>query len=276
MARFKELGSGAKAPWLIIFTDMMTLLLTFFIILVSMSAVDEQSRARAVESVRGVFGIDHRRFNFNELDDASGRSSGAQSSRPEDRPNEARQPLFADNQNIRLRHSEDAVTLEVAGDMLFEPGGATISEAGRIALNRLVPILLNMRYPAVIAGHGAPAYSEGAGTSLSAERLADNSWALSLDRSLAVYRHFLGHGVDKKLLLMESFGAYHPEYDNNNAEGRRKNRRVDITLDKRNPGLAYLTRKSNGGGGGDYIFRDFHFDLDLVPPPDGAAGEGAR
>lgn len=272
MARFKELSGGGKPPWMIIFTDMMTLLLTFFIILVSMSVIDEHSRVRAVLSVRNVFGIDNSRFNFNELDDARGISSGAQSTRPEDRPNEARQLVFSDNQNITLRHSESFLTLEVSNDMLFEPGGVSISEAGRVALDRLIPVLLNMRYPAVIAGHGSIGYSEGAGTSLRAERLADTSWALSMSRSLAVYRHFIARGVRGSLLLMESFGSHRPEYDNSTADGRRRNRRVDIVLDKRNSGLLSFTRQSGEKDGGGYFFRDFRFDLDLIPPRNGSEG----
>lgn len=276
MGRFKELDNGGKPPWMIIFTDMMTLILTFFIILVSMSAIDEQSRVRVVQSVRSVFGLDNRRFNFNELDDVAGQSSGAQSDRPDDRQNEARQLVFADNQHITFRQSEAFLVLEVSGDMLFEPGSAAISEAGRMSLDRLVPMLTGMQYPAVIAGHGAPGYSEGLGTNLSAERLVDGSWALSMDRALAVYRHFIGRGVAKDLLLLESFGAHRPEYDNNNADGRRRNRRVDIVLDKRNGGVSGLTRQSGGTGGNGYFFRDFHFNLDLVPPPNGAAPQGGR
>lgn len=279
MARFREFDAGGRPPWMIIFTDMMTLLLTFFIILVSMSVIDERSRVRAVESVRRVFGLDERRFNYDAPHDTEGLSSGALSTRPEDRRQEASQPVFADNQNITLRYTESSVVLEVSGDMLFEPGGAVIREAGRAALDRLVPLLLNMRYPAVIAGHAAPSHSEGAGTNLSAERLADGSWALSMDRGLAVYRHFIDRGVDKNLLLLESFGAHRPEYDNNSAEGRRKNRRVDVVLDKRNPGLAGLVRPGGaaGGaaGGNDYFFRDFRFDLEL-PPAANPVPEGGR
>ena len=275
MARFREFNTGGGAPWKLILTDMMTLLLTFFIILVSMSAVDERSRVRAVESVQKVFGIADYRFNFNELHNVAGLSSGAQSGRPEDRLQEARQLVFADNQNITLRHSESSVVLEVSSDMLFAPASASINEAGRAALDRLVPVLMNARYPVVIAGHGAPGYSEGVGTSLSSERLADSSWALSLDRSLAVYRHFTERGVDKNILRLESFGSHRPEYDNATPDGRRKNRRVDIVLDKREAAIAAFGRQSGEPGGGDYIFRDFRFDLNLTPPA-GAPQEGGR
>lgn len=274
MAKFREFDMGGRSPWKIIFTDMMTLLLTFFIILVSMSAVDERSRVRAVESVQKVFGIANARFNFNELHNVDGLSSGAQSTRPEDRLQESRQLIFADNQNMTLRHSESELILEVSSDMLFAPGSASISEVGRVALDRLVPMLINARFPIIIAGHGAPGYSEGVGTSLSYERLADNSWALSMDRALAVYRHFIMRGVDKNTLRLESFGSHRPEYDNATAEGRRKNRRVDIVLDGREAVAGTLGRQSNDAGSSGYIFRDFHFDLDITPPQGAGQGGG--
>lgn len=274
MAKFKGFNAGGRAPWMIIFSDMMTLLLTFFIILVSMSVIDEQSRLRAVESVRRVFGKPDRIFNYDRERDAQGLSSWGESTRPEDRLQEARQLLFADNQNMTLRTTATELVVEVSGDMLFEPGGASISAAGRVALDRMVPFLLRMSYPAVIAGHAAPGYSEGVGTNLSAERLADSSWGLSLARSLAVYRHFVSRGVPRQLLLMESFGAHHPEYDNKTAEGRRRNRRVDIVLDKRNPVLPAGFERL-GGGSGEYNFRDFIFNLDVVPPQGTeSSGEG--
>lgn len=264
--RVRDFGEVKIAPWMLTFMDMMTLVLTFFIVLVSMSVIDEYSRVRVVESVRSVFGLDDKLFNYDAPHDAKGIGSWAISDRPEDRLQESRQLVFADNQHISLRHTESSSILEVSGDMLFEPGGAVISEAGRMALDRLVPFLLDAQYPATVAGHSAPGIGEGAGTSLSAERLADSSWGLSMSRSLAVYRHFIERGVDKSALKMESFGAYRPEYDNNSADGRRRNRRVDIILDKRSAAVSSgLLRQSSGSDGG-YIFRDFHFDLELSPP----------
>lgn len=181
--------------------------------------------------------------------------------------------VFADNQHLTLRHTEASIVLEASGDMLFEPGGASISEEGRQALDRLVPFLLNLSYPAVISGHSATGYSEGVRTTLTAERLVDNSWALSMDRAQAVYRHFIEHGVDRYMLKLESFGSHHPAYDNATPEGRLRNRRVDIALDKRNPGLAASFGRQGVPADGSYIFRDFEFDLNLVSP---AEREGRR
>lgn len=262
---------------MIIFTDLMTLLLTFFIILVSKSAIDQQSRVRAVESVRKVFGVPDQRFNFDEPNDAKGLSSGAQSSRPEDRLHESRLLLFADNQNVTVRYTEQAVILEISGDMLFDAGSARISLAGQAALERMIPLLMNIRYPATICGHSSPGYSEGARTNLSVERLADSSWALSMERGQAVCRYFSGRGVDEKLLNVESFGSYKPQYDNDSPEGRRRNRRVDIVLDRRNPSAgAIIGRQSGDGGNSDYIFHDFRFNLEFVPPQPGTTQGGAR
>lgn len=272
MLRSREFSDGGTPPWMLIFTDMMTLILTFLIILVSMSAIDEQSRQDAIESVRGVFGVEDKIFNFDSPLGAEGMSSGAQSTRPGDREQEARQLLFADNQNITLRTSPGHVFLEIAGDMLFTPGGISISANGRSALDRLVPLLLQASYPVTISGHGSPGYSEGVKTDLSSERLVDSSWPLSMERSLAVYRHFVSRGVEQNILRLENFGSHHPEYDNKTSQGRRMNRRVDIAIDRRDAAIAAgVLRQSAAPAKEDYIFRDFHFNLDLTPPA-GATG----
>lgn len=269
MARAKDFPQGGKPPWMIIFADLMTLLLTFFVILVSMSVIDEQSHVRVAESVHSVFGLQEKLFNYDSPFDNQSVVSGVQSTRSDDRGQKARQLVFADNQHLTLRQTESSIIIEVDSDVLFQPGSGTITDIGREALDRLVPFFLNMRFPAVIAGHSATGYSEGVHTVLSEERLVDSTWGLSMDRALAVYHHFLSRNVDKQLLKLESFGSHRPEYDNASAEGRRRNRRVDLTLDKRNPGLAPGLNgrgSQDGQNGGSYIFRDFEFDLNLTPP----------
>ena len=61
----------------------------------------------------------------------------------------------------------------------------------------------------------------------------DLSWKLSLARSLAVYRFLLGQGVKPELIRLEAFGRFRPRYSNQSAQGRKRNRRVELVLDKR-------------------------------------------
>ncbi len=51
---------------------------------------------------------------------------------------------------------------------------------------------------------------------------------------MSVYRFLLDRGVPSDRLRMEAFGRFRPRYGDQNAADRRRNRRVDIVLDKRN------------------------------------------
>jgi len=61
MARRKEKASGSDGgtpAWLVTFSDMMTLMLTFFVLLVSMAAImDERRKIVVLGSLVGTFGL---------------------------------------------------------------------------------------------------------------------------------------------------------------------------------------------------------------------------
>ena len=56
--RKKPRGATGVAPlWLITFSDLMTLLLTFFVLMVSMAVIDERTKRDVLGSVSEHFGI---------------------------------------------------------------------------------------------------------------------------------------------------------------------------------------------------------------------------
>ena len=73
MARKKKFDPGTGDPaWLVTFTDMMTLMLTFFVLLVSMSVMDERRKLVVIGSIIGTFGLGEQGY-----DPAPSRTSGA-------------------------------------------------------------------------------------------------------------------------------------------------------------------------------------------------------
>ena len=68
---------GGVPEWVVTFGDMMSLLLTFFIMLVSMSEVKEQERYQAmVDSIRQRFGHDHGGLHRLDQRGRGGQRSG--------------------------------------------------------------------------------------------------------------------------------------------------------------------------------------------------------
>ncbi|MDR2502798.1 MAG: OmpA family protein [Deltaproteobacteria bacterium] len=255
-------------PWLIIFTDMTTLMLTFFVILAAISVVNEKNRQQAVASVRGAFGLEDREVWLNEAQYGSLGTNTAQPHGPRApsglSPEEPR--LFADNPNIFIRYTETEAIVSMPEDLLFKAGGAEISEEGREALDRLAPYLQRLDYPALVAGYSAAGTGEGAWPRQDdSGGMMDFSWGLSLERSMAVYRHFSARGANQDMLRLEAYGRHRPRSDNSTPEGRRKNRRIELIIDRRTPSLRGIMGglRPQPEHGQEYHFRDFRFNLDL-------------
>ena len=103
----------------------------------------------------------------------------------------------------------------------------------------------------------------------------DSTWALSYHRARAVYRHLIYRGIPPTSLSLEAFGQYHPRYTNNTPEGRQKNRRVDLVLDKRNREWIQKVEalQEREAPGNEMFYKGFKFDLNM-PGTSRPEGEG--
>lgn len=273
MGRINGVSPSFLAPWQITFTDLMTLMLTFFVVLVGMSIFDERSSLQVLDSVSGTFGTKEASFNpFSDALERELKQPGSIAARTKSLE-KIRAALFDDSADVRLRQNAFVMEISINSDLMFSQGSATLIRSGIMMLDRLVPYLGDMRYPMLIAGHTGPrSEEEGAVYIMSTDRAyADSTWELSMDRALAVYRHYISRGVDSSMLNMEAFGQYRPGFSNNTDEGRRNNRRVVLLLDKRNSGVAKVIENMGHEKQPDrnFLFRGFEFNLEYPGLPDG-------
>ena len=105
------------------------------------------------------------------------------------------------------------------GDVLFDTGKADLQSDARIALAKLTGIVLN--YPSLrLAIEG---YTDSTGG-------ADFNQALSEKRADAVRDYLVSQGLDAGSLTARGLGMADPVADNATAQGRQKNRRVEIIV----------------------------------------------
>ena len=105
------------------------------------------------------------------------------------------------------------------GDVLFDTGKADLQSDARIALAKLTGIVLN--YPSLrLAIEG---YTDSTGG-------ADFNQALSEKRADAVRDYLVAQGLDAGSLTAQGYGMADPVADNSTAQGRQKNRRVEIIV----------------------------------------------
>lgn len=252
-------------PWMITFSDVMTLMLTFFVLLVSMSHIDPRRKLVALGSIIGTFGWEDASYEvFSRKDTRRTVEPG-----PIDSGDlESLKALKWENidEDINFRSNRFVQILSIDASLLFGPDSVTLSEAGQAVLDGYMPVFAQVQYPLLLAGHTSLLRDElGADYQPGDdEENPDLSWKLSLSRALAVYRHLIDRGMRPDMLRVEGFGKYMPFYAQTTAESRARNRRVDIVLDKRNidagERLRYLT--GEGGEAVDTIdVNGFRFDV---------------
>jgi outer membrane protein OmpA-like peptidoglycan-associated protein len=109
---------------------------------------------------------------------------------------------------------------------VFQPGKDELDAASQPLIDRVVAMM--KRHPEVflrIEGH-----TDNIGD-------PDDNMRLSAQRALAVQAMLIAAHVDKKRLDAVGVGGLQPLADNNTAEGREKNRRIELVLRKKNPGF---------------------------------------
>jgi chemotaxis protein MotB len=279
MARKKKArAEPGDPPWLMTFTDLMTLLLTFFVLLLSMAIIDERSKLVVLGSVTRTFGSGRDLFNplaKTETSSSSRIEPGAMEGGPDDLA-PLRDMIFDDvDRDLAFKENKYVQIFSINDEVLFEPGGYTLSERGLAKLDRIIPYLQRINDPLLVAGHASVPRDEATeGYTVRLDDTGmDNTWPVSFRRALAVYRHLVSRGIDPERLSLEAFGQFHPLYSNNIPEGRRKNRRVDLVLDKRNSEWIEKVEELREEEPviRDVYFKGFKFELNMPDmPPSGS------
>lgn len=272
MARNSLKKSQKGSLWLTSYADLVTLMLCFMVLLTSMAVIDERQKHLVLGSVNKTYSAsmtldlpdEPNIMNFTLSRDGMGYAS------PEghdfDLLREWVQHDYAGDINFQENRFVQILSLSEA--LLFAPDTTDLSSEGKEALDRILPLLLKIRYPMLVAGHSAPARDEEASAGdFGKGEMDDLTWLLSYKRAKAVYLYLASMGVPEGQLHIEAFGQHRPRFSIQTAEGRHRNRRVDLVLDKRNEEVADSIR---GARVQEEELIDSHqykgFDFDLIMP----------
>ncbi len=262
MAKQKKEAEEIKTDgWKDTFSDLMNLLLCFFVLLYSMSNVDEVKYAELVASLSNSFSIfsggakaigegmlvSSGATQLNNLDEYYSEMGKQADTDGEDPLAELQEQLEKEQQNKteelyseivdateqqRLQDSVDVniddsyqyVMISLSGDLLFASGSADIPDGAKTVLSRVGDILKS--YPdklIKIEGHTD-------NVPISNSEYPSNLW-LSTARATRVLEYL--HEVKKlkpKHLEASGRGEVDPVADNATAKGRARNRRVEIKI----------------------------------------------
>jgi chemotaxis protein MotB len=232
----KKIDPGAP-KWVVTFGDLMSLLLCFFVLLLSFSEMDRQKYKQVAGSLEKAFGV-QRKIRVMEI--PKGMKIIArdfdqeiiETRIKEDLGKEIDDMLSTEleeyKDQISMEASDNEVVIRLMGESTFDSGKVEIREKLKPLLVRVAKVLEKDANDIIIAGHtdNVPIRSGPYTTNL----------RLSIARAAAVAEYILSHSnIDAKRISTMGFGEYRPIESNLTDRGREKNRRVEIILSNMSP-----------------------------------------
>lgn len=232
---------NSSQGWLTTYSDLMTLLLTFFILLYSFSTLDAMKFKQVASALQSVL-IGQGKVTIFENDTAPGDTPVDQllpipndeDSNMEDITNfdKVRQMYnkvsdFIKEEGldaeVKIRADKRGVIVDINENILFEPAEANLKYDSKEILNTVSRLIKQFPNEIVVEGHtdNTPIYSK---------RYPSN-WELSVDRATSVVRYFAEEkNIDPKRLTAAGCGEYRPIAPNDTPEHKSLNRRVNILI----------------------------------------------
>ncbi len=222
----KKQDQGQSQAWLLTFTDLVSLMLTFFVLLFSMSNVKVDEWENVIDSLSSTFNPEH--VVITSVSSSAHNIQTAFRKRAINldylisvlKENIEEEELLKD---MRFMLLEDRLVLALPGNLLFEPARAVMTERARRALFELGGILRNIGNQVGVNGHSDP-------TPVSGGPFASN-WELSLARAGAVANALIASGYPGAILsLGYSDSRYEGLPDLSDEQRRVFGRRVDLVI----------------------------------------------
>ena len=234
----KEKKEGCKplALWLVTFSDLMTLLLTFFVLLLTMASMDNAVLTKVTLHTADLGLLQKRgsgRANVKE------RMVAELMEKPWEvleKKQRIKDLLFPDDEmpediskseldkNLEILAKSDGVALVFTDKLLFTPGGSELSDKGKFIIDRLVPMMTQTNAPVNVAGYTEQGES------------AANPLILSGDRAMSVLTFLVEAGLPNQRFSLSAYGGAFPVLDERgDPVDSAMNRRVEILLKTARP-----------------------------------------
>lgn len=212
--------------WVMTYGDMMSLLLTFFVLIVSFSSMQESKFEQAVSSLHEAFGVLKSAESVIEMETPIIPNHEPQTDEGEFlyEVREVEKLILEQGveKNVEVEVQDDGVLFRLNSEFAFNTAGATLQKEPRSILDKLVSFFKKFPYKIRVEGHTDSVPIKSA--------KFPSNWELSAARAVSVARYFQGMGLPPDRIAATGLGEFHPVGDNVTSEGRAKNRRVEIFL----------------------------------------------
>jgi len=220
--------------WVVTFGDLMSLLLCFFVLLLSFSEMDRQKYKELSGSLSEAFGVQREKQVF---DNPQGQRIIAKDFDQEaitltketdilEQVREAIRGSFGSYSDLIEFDSDDVhkVRIRLMGESTFDSGKADIRGPVKPLLAKIADVFNNNEEDILIVGHTDDVPLKMGST-------YKTNLQLSMARAASVADFFLAEGaIEPSRISTMGFGQYRPLESNDTPAGRKKNRRVEIIL----------------------------------------------
>jgi chemotaxis protein MotB len=124
---------------------------------------------------------------------------------------------------LKITTRQGRLVLQLPNDVLFDVGQIALKPAGKEALTQVAQVLKTVQ------GRNFQVAGNTDNLPIQTARFPSN-WELSTERAVEVVKLLVSKGEDPRSLSAAGYGEFDPVANNESAEGRAKNRRIEITL----------------------------------------------
>ncbi len=237
MAKKKKITCPPLALWLVTFSDLVTLLLTFFVLLLTMASMDNAVLTKVTLSTADLGLLEKRGSGRVNVKDRMVVELMEKPWEVLDKKNRIKDLLYPDDElpeeikkssldkNLKILAKPDGVALVFTDELLFEPGQSTLSPRGEYVIGRLIPMMTQSIAPINIAGY------------TDENEQTTDPFILSGERALAVLTFLVEAGMPNSRFSLSAYGGAFPVVDERGrpVNDATMNRRVEVLLKTARP-----------------------------------------
>lgn len=223
--------------WLVSYSDFITLLFAFFVVMYAISSVNEGKYRVLSDSLVSAFKSSPKGPDMGHIAAQTtvlpkprqivSKRNTFQRRQQEEMQDMAREimkvlaPLVRAGK-VRITQSSRGITVEINASVLFAPGQAILEENSRKTLRAVAQVIKNDGHAIQVEGHTDDVPIQTA--------TFPSNWELSTMRASSVVRLLIEGGVDARRLAALGYGETRPVESNDTPQGRAANRRVTVTV----------------------------------------------
>ena len=220
--------------WIVTFSDLMSLLLTFFILLFSFSTVEQNKFKQLLESIKDALGVQQvpeagtreglEAIHLDSLKTEIAVDELGALVQKEMQEIESKVEEYVMKNKLQglvnVKTGDRGAVITISDVVIFPEGEAEFNPEAYPILEKMVELLKQFPYKVRVEGHtdNIPIHNSK----------YPSNWELSTARAARIVRYFISRGIPPERLAAMGFAHYRPIADNSTPEGRAKNRRVEI------------------------------------------------